>query len=239
MQSSRTGIGNQRHPLFLTYECAHKSVEGNRVWYIARGRGTNTGPLLPFAPTPTNKELVNPPQACSLSFNEAGLVTKYTIGYVMDRTVGTTGGLGGLYGVLYSIGKPLPFPEAHPWNMSKRYRLFNKVGGFLQSLGNKKKKEEASDKPARTRDTSAQPVAAQVAAKVVQPDAAQVVEGEVDLSILRGSGSIFNMLSAQQELKATTPADAPVIAPKKSGTITVTLASGKTVDVPVSSYERK
>ena len=101
--------------------------EGNRVWYIARGRGTNTGPLPPFAPAATNRPLENPPQACSLTFNEEGLVTKYTIGYVMDRTVGTTGGLGGLYGVLYSIGKPLPFPEAKPWKMSKRYRLFNKV----------------------------------------------------------------------------------------------------------------
>ena len=94
--------------------------EGNRVWYIARGRGTNTGPLPPFAPTATNKPLVNPPQACSLTFDESGLVTKYTIGYIMDRTVGNTGGLGGLYGVLYAIGRPLPFPEARPWRMSKR-----------------------------------------------------------------------------------------------------------------------
>ena len=94
--------------------------EGNRVWYIARGRGTNTGPLPPFAPTATGKTLVNPPQACSLTFNEAGLVVKYTIGYIMDRSAGNTGGLGGLYGVLYAIGKPLPFPEARPWKMSKR-----------------------------------------------------------------------------------------------------------------------
>jgi len=101
--------------------------EGNRVWYIARGRGTNTGPPPIVGGEPTNKKLENPPQACSLTYNEQGLVTKYTIGYVMDRTVGTTGGLGGLYGVLYSIGKPLPFPEARPWKMSKRYRLFNKV----------------------------------------------------------------------------------------------------------------
>jgi len=111
--------------------------EGNRVWYIARGRGTNTGPLKPFTQTATNKALVNPPQACSLTFNEEGLVIKYTIGYIMDRDVGNTGGLGGLYGVLYAIGKPLPFPEANPWSMSKRYMLFNKVGAFLQSLQKK------------------------------------------------------------------------------------------------------
>lgn len=115
--------------------------EGNRVWYIARGKGTNTGPLKPFAPTATNKPLVNPPQACSLTFDETGLVRKYTIGYIMDRDVGNTGGLGGLYGVLYAIGKPLPFPEARPWSMSKRYMLFNKLGGFLQSLQKKQDKK--------------------------------------------------------------------------------------------------
>lgn len=37
---------------------------------------------------------------------------------VMDRRIGNTGGLGGIYGILYAIGKPLPFPEARPWKMS-------------------------------------------------------------------------------------------------------------------------
>ena len=109
-------------------------LEGNRVWYTARGRGTNTGPLPPFAPEATGKSLVNPPQACSLTFEASGLVTKYTIGYVMDRDVGNTGGLGGLYGLLYAIGKPLPFPEAQPWQISKRYQLFQGLGSLLGSL---------------------------------------------------------------------------------------------------------
>ena len=94
----------------------------------------NTGPLPPFAPAATGLPPVNPPQACSLTFNEAGLVTKYTIGYVMVRQVGNTGGLGGLYGVLYAIGKPLPFPEAQPWKMSKRYKLFQAAGNFASRL---------------------------------------------------------------------------------------------------------
>ena len=111
---------------------------GNRVWYIARGRGTNTGPLPPFTMSGTGKELVNPPQACSLTFNEKGLVTKYTIGVVMDRTVGSTGGLGGLYGLLYAIGKPLPFPEAQPWKMSKRYRLFQAIGNLASRAASRK-----------------------------------------------------------------------------------------------------
>ena len=53
----------------------------------------------------------------------------------MDRDVGNTGGLGGLYGVLYAIGKPLPFPEAQPWQISLRYQLFQKLGALLGSLG--------------------------------------------------------------------------------------------------------
>ena len=106
----------------------------NRVWYTARGRGTNTGPLPPFAPRGTGKTLVNPPQVCSLTFAPDGLVTRYTIGYVVDRSVGTTGGLGGLYGVLYAIGRPLPFPEAMPWRKSPQYALFQAVGGALQAL---------------------------------------------------------------------------------------------------------
>lgn len=87
-------------------------LQPNRVWYVAKGEGTNTGPLPPFASTATNKKVVNPPQMCSLTFDElTGLVTKYTIGYVVDREVGNTGGLGGLYGLLYAIGRGLPFPE--------------------------------------------------------------------------------------------------------------------------------
>ena len=102
--------------------------------YVARGRGTNTGPFPPFSTEPTGKELINPPQACSLTFDAKGLVTKYTIGVVMDRQVGNTGGLGGLYGILYAIGKPLPFPEAQPWKMSKRYWLFQALGNLASRV---------------------------------------------------------------------------------------------------------
>ena len=52
----------------------------------------------------------------------------------MDREVGNTGGLGGLYGIMYAIGKPLPFPEARPWKMSRRYRAFQGIGNFVNRL---------------------------------------------------------------------------------------------------------
>ena len=108
-----------------------------RVWYTARGRGVNKGPLVPFVPEEkgTGREVVNPPQVCSITIDpESKLITRYTIGYVVDRTVGNTGGLGGLYGILYSLGRPLPFPEAQPWKKSLPYTLFQKVGGSLNSL---------------------------------------------------------------------------------------------------------
>ena len=111
--------------------------EGNRVWYTARGKGKNTGPLVPFVPkdSGTGITVVNPPQVCSITIDHStGLISRYTIGYVVDRTVGNTGGLGGLYGILYALGRPLPFPEANPWKKSIQYDLFNKIGGLLQKL---------------------------------------------------------------------------------------------------------
>ena len=56
---------------------------------------------------------------------------------VKDREVGNTGGLGGLYGIMYAIGKPLPFPEARPWKMSKRYRAFQALGNLMSRLQKK------------------------------------------------------------------------------------------------------
>jgi hypothetical protein len=41
-------------------------------------------------------------------------------------------------GIMYAIGKPLPFPEANPWKMSKRYRAFNALGNALSKLASEK-----------------------------------------------------------------------------------------------------
>jgi hypothetical protein len=45
-------------------------------------------------------------------------VIDFTMGYVMDRRLGNTGGLGGAFGLLYAIGCPFPYPEGHPWQSS-------------------------------------------------------------------------------------------------------------------------
>lgn len=121
-------------PQFYGFHVDPVEEGGNRVWYTARGYGKNEGPLLPFAPEATGVTVTNPPQACSLTIDhESGLITKYTIGYVTDRTVGNTGGLGGLYGILYALGKPLPFPEANPWKQSWQYSFFQKLGSLINS----------------------------------------------------------------------------------------------------------
>jgi hypothetical protein len=110
--------------------------ETSRVWFTARGRGTNTGdqPGNPLFGAATGKAYVNPPQACSVRFDPDGKINQYTIGAVMDRRIGNTGGLGGVYGIAYAMGKPLPFREAMPWKPSLRYRLFQKLGTLIQRV---------------------------------------------------------------------------------------------------------
>ena len=111
----------------------------SRVWFVARAQGTHTGYFAKSIP-PSGKKLDSPPQACSLSFDSQLKCTQLTVGYVMDKQIGNTGGLGGVFGVLYAIGAPLPFPEAQPWSMSPQYWMFNQVGGLAQKLASFGKK---------------------------------------------------------------------------------------------------
>jgi len=112
------------------YDFRQDPLEPERIWFTARGTATNLG-LLPGQLEPSGKKIISPPQTCSLTFNEQGQVLKYTIGYVMDRDVGNTGGLGGIYGLLYGAGVSLPFPEAQPWKPSLGYKLFLKFTNLL------------------------------------------------------------------------------------------------------------
>ena len=82
----------------------------------------------------TNVVVESPPQALSMSFDEAGKVTRLTVGYVMDKNIGNQGGLGGIFGIFYAIGFPLPFPECRPWRKSWQMRLFNSGNPVLQAL---------------------------------------------------------------------------------------------------------
>lgn len=106
--------------------------DASRVWFTGRGHGTNTGSAPPVLAEPTKKKFISPPQTCSLRFNERGQVREYTAGYVMDRRQGNQGGLGGLFGVLYAIGKPLPYPEAQPYEWTWQRRLFTWLASLAQ-----------------------------------------------------------------------------------------------------------
>lgn len=109
-------------------------MEPNRVWFFSRAKGTHTGPLqfgsrLRFKPT--YKTVLNPPQASSLLFDEEGKVYTLTAGYVMDKRVGNTGGLGALFGILHAIGKPLPIPEGRAWTPSLGFSAFERFGSLM------------------------------------------------------------------------------------------------------------
>ena len=71
--------------------------EPNRVWYSIKYTGSNDGEV--FGRPATFKTIDSPVQAHSLTFNERGEVTKFTIGYVLDKETGNTGGLGGVFGL--------------------------------------------------------------------------------------------------------------------------------------------
>jgi len=101
--------------------------EPNRVWWSVKYIGTNSGPIL--GGPATMKAVESPVQAQSVTFNERGEIQKFTIGYVLDKETGNTGGLGGVFGLFYAIGRGLPFPEAQPWKASPLYGFgmgFNK-----------------------------------------------------------------------------------------------------------------
>jgi len=104
--------------------------ETNRVWFQTRVFATHTGALMGGAPT--GKRLEMPPQAFSMTFNEAGQLTLFNVGYVIDRTVGNTGGLGGAFGFFWGTGNPLPFPECQPYKPSLNMRALS----VLQKLQN-------------------------------------------------------------------------------------------------------
>ncbi len=105
----------------------------NRIFYTARFEGTHTG-VLGGRIEPTGRTLRTGPQAASFTFNEQGKVSKMTVGYVMDREVGNTGGLGGVFALFYGIGSPLPFPECRPWAKSWQYRFFEWIGSVAASF---------------------------------------------------------------------------------------------------------
>jgi len=118
-------------------------LEPGRVWFFVRLIATNTGGL--FGKAPNNKTVQLPPQVYSMKFREDGKITELTVGYAVDRRQGDTGGLGGMFGLFYGVGQPLPFPEGKPYKLSWQFRLLNAIGNFLTKF-QKKPEVEGDDK---------------------------------------------------------------------------------------------
>lgn len=112
-------------------------LEPNRVWFFSRATGTHTGTLNFGAGIPaTGKSVRMPPQAQSMLFNEQGECYTLTVGYAMDKRIGNTEGLGGVFGILKAVGKALPFPEGQRlYTPSLRFRAFERVGKVAEGFG--------------------------------------------------------------------------------------------------------
>eukprot|EP00421_Protoceratium_reticulatum_P073444 CAMPEP_0168416250 /NCGR_PEP_ID=MMETSP0228-20121227/30646_1 /TAXON_ID=133427 /ORGANISM="Protoceratium reticulatum, Strain CCCM 535 (=CCMP 1889)" /LENGTH=292 /DNA_ID=CAMNT_0008430075 /DNA_START=73 /DNA_END=951 /DNA_ORIENTATION=- len=113
-------------------------LEPNRVWFFSRSTGTQTGPMnfggqqIPAS----NAKILMPPQAQSMLFNEEGKCYTLTVGYCMDKRIGNTEGLGGVFGILKAIGKPLPFPEGQRlYTPSMRYEAFERIAKAAEGCG--------------------------------------------------------------------------------------------------------
>ena len=77
-----------------------------RIWYDVQGSGTRTGML--GGKEGNGAKYQGPPEASSMTFDDDGFCTRLTAGAVMDPTIGNTGGLGGVFGIFYATGVPLP-----------------------------------------------------------------------------------------------------------------------------------
>lgn len=112
-------------------------LEPNRVWFFSRATGTHTGTLHFGAGLPaTGKSVRMPPQAQSMLFNEQGECYTLTVGYAMDKRIGNTDGLGGLFGIVKAVGHSLPFPEAQRgYTPSLRFEAFDRIAKVGESFG--------------------------------------------------------------------------------------------------------
>jgi len=85
----------------------------NRVWFSSAPRGTHTAPLTLGGVThpPTGRRWEAPPECGSATFDADGRCVCVTYGYVMDRRMGNTDGLGGIHGLCSALGLPMPVPK--------------------------------------------------------------------------------------------------------------------------------
>jgi hypothetical protein len=112
------------------YDWRVDKYEPNRVWFTVRNTGTHLGELKFGSKSypATGKEVKGAPECLSYTFNEDLLVTSFTGGYVMDRRVGNTQGMGALFGILAAIGVNFPKPGTFA------FTLFSFINRIVQKI---------------------------------------------------------------------------------------------------------
>jgi hypothetical protein len=125
-------------------EFTRDPVEENRYWSILRLEGTHTEPQASgtgFSYKPTNTKLDVGPQCVSVTFDAEGRVSRYTGGYVVDRTQGKTGMLGAMFAVTKTVGGFVPSLRVA--------KILNAIGARLKNFP--KARSHRDDLPARWR----------------------------------------------------------------------------------------
>eukprot|EP00747_Dinoflagellata_sp_TGD_P180165 gnl/TRDRNA2_/TRDRNA2_32174_c0_seq1.p1 gnl/TRDRNA2_/TRDRNA2_32174_c0~~gnl/TRDRNA2_/TRDRNA2_32174_c0_seq1.p1 ORF type:complete len:485 (+),score=72.23 gnl/TRDRNA2_/TRDRNA2_32174_c0_seq1:72-1526(+) len=109
----------------------------NRVWVTSSPTGTHTGtlPLFGGSHPASGRRWISAPERSSFTFDREGRCVAITGGYVMDRRMGNTDGLGGLYGLAVALGLPTPSPRwllrTPSQNMSQHWKMAIAIVGAL------------------------------------------------------------------------------------------------------------
>ena len=125
-------------------EFTRDPVEENRYWSILRVEGTHTEPQASgtgFSYKATNNKLDVGPQCVSVTFDADGRVSRYTGGYVVDRTQGKTGMLGAMFAVTKTVGGFVPSLRVA--------KILNAIGARLKNFP--KARSHRDDLPAKWR----------------------------------------------------------------------------------------
>ena len=122
------------------YDFRTDKYEPNRVWFTVRNTGTHTGELKFGSKSypATGREIKGAPECLSYVFDTDLKVACFTGGYVMDRRVGNTEGMGALFGILAAIGVNFPKPGTLAWTFFTFVnRVVTKIKNFFKSVSKK------------------------------------------------------------------------------------------------------
>lgn len=113
----------------------HSPSTKQKVWFTTRVSATHAKDLKFGNVTlkATGATVQGAPEVNSYLFNEEGKCVAFTGGYVVDRRVGNTKGLGAVFGIMAALGAPVP------GTFGFRVASFvGRVAGFFNKLFGKK-----------------------------------------------------------------------------------------------------